>query len=89
MTSDEKMLLDSFVNMTKSMNRIADELKAIREVVTSEHRQKVSEARRARVQRTGVLVENMDKKADSRDDVLSKKTAMENIHDIIEGAYIR
>ena len=87
MTSGEQMILDALVSVSKSMNRIADELKAIREVVTFDHRQKLMETRRSRFQNREILTEGKSAKS-NKDERILGKTPLENIRDIREGRCI-
>jgi hypothetical protein len=87
MTAGENMILDALLSLSKSMSRIADELQKIREVVTYDHKKKISEVRKARFSKPGMVTESISS-VDKRDDNLSKNTAIENIHDIISGKYI-
>ena len=88
MTAGEKMILDAMVNLSKSMSRVADELQKIREVVTYDHKKKISEERKARFSRTGSMVTESVSPQNPKDDTLLNKTAIDNIHDILSGRYI-
>ena len=81
------MILDALLSLSKSMSRIADELQKIREVVTYDHKKKISEARKVRTLKSGMVTESMASSG-QRDKNLSEKSAIDNIHDIISGKYI-
>lgn len=87
MTTGEKFILDALANLSKSMSRIADELHKIGEVITYDHRKRVSEERKARYKKGGVVTESKSQ-VDSRDINLSNKSPVENIHDILNGKYL-
>jgi hypothetical protein len=87
MTAGENLILDALLSLSKSMSRIADELQKIREVVTYDHRKKVSEARKARFVKPGMVTESKES-VNTKDKNLSNKTQLENIHDILSGKYI-
>lgn len=87
MTTGEKFILDALTNLSKSMSRIADELHRIGEVITYDHRKSVSEARKAKFQKSGIINENKSS-VDSRDKNLSDKSPLENIHNVLNGKYL-
>lgn len=87
MTSGEKLIVSILDSLSNSMAKIADELQKVREVVTYDHRKKISEERKARLSKNGMVTESTEYPV-KNESVISQKDAVENIHDILNGKYI-
>ena len=81
------MAVDALISMSKSLNAIMEELSAIRNILEGEQRAKLTEARRAIRSKAGVLTESAATET-SKEENLSKKDALGNIRDILDGKYI-
>lgn len=94
MSSEEKLIIDALIGISKSMSRIASSLDEIKNAVTFNHRQQLRESRQKKYVNRQLLtekktiVEGKDPSWNPKRSRLDEKSARQNVQDILDGEYL-
>ena len=94
MSSEEKLIIDTLIGMSKSMSRIASALDEIKNAVTFDHRQQLRESRQKKpinrqfLTEKKMVVEGKNPNWRPKRNRLDEKSAKQNVQDILDGEYL-
>jgi len=94
MSTEEKLIIDTLIGMSKSMSRIASALDEIKNAVTFDHRRQLRESRQKKsvnrqfLTEKKAVVEGKDPNWRPKMNRLEEKSARQNVQDILDGEYL-